>query len=91
MERGDFGEALMALRAGFRVTRRGWNGKGMWVELQVPDAQSKMTLPYIYMHTASGDKVPWLASQTDMLAEDWEVSPADISQRAHQTRASGPS
>lgn len=33
--------------------------------------QGKMTLPYIYMYTAQGDNVPWLASQTDMLSEDW--------------------
>jgi hypothetical protein len=44
----------------------------MWVKLQVPDEHSKMTLPYIYMSTVTGDLVPWLASQTDMLARDWE-------------------
>jgi hypothetical protein len=69
----NFGKALEALRAGSQVSRAGWNGKGMWLALQVPDAHSKMTLPYIYMRTAQGDLVPWLASQTDMLAEDWEV------------------
>lgn len=69
----DFGYALAALKDGQRVSRPGWNGKGMYLELQVPDENSKMTLPYIYMFTAQGDLVPWLASQTDMLAEDWEV------------------
>jgi hypothetical protein len=72
----DFGDAIRALRAGQRVTRAGWNGKNMWLALQVPDANSKMTLPYIYMSTVAGDLVPWLASQTDMLAEDWELAPA---------------
>jgi len=67
----DFGWALMLLKQGLRVAREGWNGKGMWLELQRPDSHSKMTLPYIYMSTAQGDLVPWLASQTDMLAEDW--------------------
>jgi hypothetical protein len=43
----------------------------MFLELQVPDANSKMTLPYIYMSTVTGDLVPWLASQTDVLADDW--------------------
>jgi hypothetical protein len=43
----------------------------MWLKLQRPDSNSKMTLPYIYMSTVTGDKVPWLASQTDLLAEDW--------------------
>jgi Protein of unknown function (DUF2829) len=66
-----FGWALDELKAGFKVAREGWNGKGMWLALQVPDAHSKMTLPYIYMRTAQGDLVPWLASQTDMLATDW--------------------
>lgn len=69
----DFGEALDALRAKQRVSRAGWNGKGMWLELQVPDANSKMSLPYIYMTTVTGDRVPWLASQTDMLSVDWEI------------------
>lgn len=68
---GDFGSALTYLKDGHQVSRRGWNGKNMWIQLQVPDANSKMTLPYIYMYTAQGDLVPWLASQTDVLAEDW--------------------
>jgi hypothetical protein len=67
----DFGQALESLRAGERVCRLGWNGKGMWLELQVPDENSKMSLPYIYMKTAQGDLVPWVASQTDLLAYDW--------------------
>lgn len=78
----DFGKALEALKAGKKVRRRGWNGKGIYIELQRPDAYSKMTLPYIYIVTnglvtdnpdAPKGVVPWLASQTDMLAEDWEV------------------
>ena len=67
----NFGQAIEALKQGKRVARTGWNGKGMHLELQRPDAHSKMTLPYIYMYTAQGDNVPWLASQTDMLSEDW--------------------
>jgi len=70
----DFGDALAVLRTGKTVYRSGWNGKGMWLDLQVPDEHSKMSLPYIYMKTATGDFVPWLASQTDILANDWEVS-----------------
>ena len=67
----NFGDALTLLKAGRRVNRYGWNGKGMWLQLQVPDVNSKMTLPYIYMKTADNQLVPWLASQTDVLAEDW--------------------
>lgn len=69
----DFGEAIRSLKAGNKVSRAGWNGKGMWLELQVPDANSKMSLPYIFMKTACDNRVPWLASQTDMLAADWSV------------------
>ena len=69
----DFGYALRALRSGARLTRRGWNGPGQFVELQVADEHSKMSLPYIFITTVQGDRVPWLASQTDLLAEDWEV------------------
>ena len=72
----DFGNALEALRAGQRVTRRGWNGRDMYVALQTPDAHSNMTLPYIYMRTVTGDLVPWLASQTDLLSSDWALAEA---------------
>lgn len=67
----NFGDALVLLKQGKKVARAGWNGKNMWVCLQVPDANSKMTLPYIYMRTTQSQLVPWLASQTDMLSEDW--------------------
>lgn len=78
----DFGWALCMLKDGFKVRRKGWNGKGIFIELQRPDEYSKMTHPYIFIDTtglktnnpdAPKDRVPWLASQTDMLAEDWEV------------------
>jgi hypothetical protein len=75
----NFGEALVELKAGGKVARRGWNGKGMWLEMQRPDTFSKMTLPYVYLNypddaaNTPGARVPWLASQTDMLAEDWGV------------------
>jgi hypothetical protein len=68
------GWAVERLQEGHKVRRSGWNGKGMWLHLQVPDAHSKMTLPYVYLSTAQGDLVPWLCSQTDLLAEDWELA-----------------
>jgi Protein of unknown function (DUF2829) len=67
----NFGDAIVSLKQGNRVYRKGWNGKNMYLELQIPDDHSKMTLPYIYMFTAQGDLVPWLASQSDILSEDW--------------------
>lgn len=70
----DFGQAIFWLKNKKRVTRKGWNGKGMWLELQEPDEHSKMTLPYVFMRTVTGDNVPWLASQTDILSEDWIIA-----------------
>ena len=74
----DFSAALKALKRGKRVARQGWNGKGMWIELQTPDVHSKMTLPYLFLNYPvdsaaypDGARVPWLASQTAILAEDW--------------------
>jgi len=67
------GEAVTLLRAGHRMCRYGWNGKGMFLELQVPDTHSKMTLPYVYLKTADGNLVPWLCLQTDLLARDWMI------------------
>ena len=69
----SFGEALEELKKGHLVARAGWNGKGMWLALQRPDTHSKMSLPYIYMKTADDKLVPWLASQTDMLSNDWDI------------------
>ena len=78
----NFGNAIEALENGHRCARDGWNGKGIFIELQRPDAHSKMTSPYIYIDTiglktdnpdAPRSRVPWLASQTDMLAKDWHL------------------
>jgi hypothetical protein len=69
----NFGMALHLLKMGFRITRVGWNGPDQFLELQVPDEHSKMTLPYVYITTVTGDRVPWLASQTDLLMEDWKI------------------
>ena len=79
----DFGAAIDGLKTGMIARRRGWNGKGIHIELQRPDEHSKMTHPYIFIDTtglqtdnpdAPKDRVPWLASQTDILAEDWELA-----------------
>lgn len=74
MSNHDIGWAIQHLRAGNRLRRTGWNGKGMWLALQVPDANSKMSLPYVYMSTAQGHLIPWLCSQADLLASDWELA-----------------
>jgi len=70
---GTIGYAVDRMEAGERVARAGWNGRNMWLALQVPDHHSKMSLPYVYMKTADHQMVPWLCSQTDLLATDWYV------------------
>ena len=67
----SFGAAIAHLKSGLYARREGWNGKGMWVGLQVPDPDSKMSLPYTYICTVDGDLVPWVASVSDQLADDW--------------------
>jgi hypothetical protein len=69
----NIGQAITAVRDGRKVTREGWNGPSQFIELQRPDENSKMTLPYLYITTVTADRVPWLASQTDILAEDWRT------------------
>lgn len=82
-ESTDFGWALRKLRCGFSVRRRGWNGKGIFIKLQTPDAHSKMTDSYIYIDASNLEtddpaapryRVPWMPGKTDMLADDWEIA-----------------
>ena len=70
----NFSGALAALYDGCRVARQGWNGKGQNLGLQRPDANSANSLPYIFIITVTGDRVPWVASQTDLLAQDWFIA-----------------
>lgn len=79
--RGTFGYALAALKAGKRAQRAGWNGKDMWIALIHPGnamfTKFRCGLPMqpcIGMKTAANEMQPgWLASQADMLADDWTV------------------
>jgi hypothetical protein len=66
----DFGTAISRMKNGRAVARGGWNAKHC-IALQEPDENSANTLPYIFIMPAEGGRVPWLASQTDMLAMDW--------------------
>jgi len=85
----NFAVALSNLKSGNRVARNGWNGKGMFIFLvqgstfkvdraplneSFPEGTEINYSPHIDMRTADGSIVPWLASQTDILAEDWEVT-----------------
>jgi hypothetical protein len=76
----DFSHALLEIKKGKIVQRKGWNGKGMWIVLimnwTIDKALQSMVIglqpaPFIAMKTADANFVPWLASQTDILAEDW--------------------
>ena len=69
----NYPEALAAVIAGEKVTRTGWNGAGQFIEAQWPDENSKMTQPYIFITTVQGDRIPWLCSQGDAFANDWEL------------------
>lgn len=77
----SFGDAIKYMKRGMKVARKGWNGKDMFLEYVDPymNRQFQLTetdpagtfLPWIGMKTADNGFVPWLASQTDILSEDW--------------------
>lgn len=83
-----FGEALEVLKNGGKVARAGWNGKGMFLFL-VPGSTFKVNRlpllgiypegteinyrPHIDMKTVNGEIVPWVASQSDILEDDWHI------------------
>ena len=82
----DFGDAIRAMKSGKRVAREGWNGNGMFLFLVNGSTFTVNREPllsimgegtqvqyhaHIDMKTAQGYVVPWLASQADMLSEDW--------------------
>ena len=77
----NFGLAVEALKDGQKVRRAGWNGKGMFLSYVAaeqwatdkPEA-ALIKLPWIGIKTADDCFVPWLASQTDILADDWELA-----------------
>lgn len=71
----EFGAALAVLRGGGRVARAGWNGRGMFVfhVSGVTGGSGPGMRPYLALRTVDGDVVPWVASQTDLLASDWAV------------------
>lgn len=84
----NFSEALVEIKNGKKVSREGWNGKGMFVFL-VPGSVFKVSRApllgiypegteikyhaHVDMKTADNQVVPWLVSQTDLLADDWGV------------------
>ncbi len=71
----SFGLAIEAMRLGKSVCRTGWNGKGMYIYLdKIMQLDKEPICPFISMHNAQGKCQPgWLASQADILAEDWII------------------
>lgn len=73
----NLGQAIELLKQGKKVTRKGWNGKGMYIKIMIPknDCCDGFPIqPCIGMKTVDCKMQPgWLASQADILAEDWEV------------------
>lgn len=77
----NFGEALHELKAGRKVGRNGWDERGIFIQIQFPDKDSKMTSPYIFIDTTGLNTtdneetikslVPWMITQEDVFAEDW--------------------
>ncbi len=69
----NFGNVIQGLKADstLRYARKGWNATNQFISIQRPDENSKMRKPYLYIKPVDGELVPWLASQTDMLADDW--------------------
>lgn len=83
IEAADFSDALMWLKEGKRVSRSGWNGKGMFLLLIAGDAwgfecdvegvDGHVASAFICMKTADNKLVPWFASQTDLLSTNWHI------------------
>ncbi len=78
----SFGLAIEAMKLGKKVARAGWNGKGMWLKIVKAGyfdvgcsvvEEAAGLLPWIGMKTADNKFVPWVASQTDALADDWYI------------------
>ena len=68
-----FDNALVALKKGKKVARNGWNKSGMFVQLQMPELNSKMTACYLYITVEENHRIPWHPSQADMIEEDWII------------------
>ena len=81
----DFGDALKVLKDGKKVAREGWNGKNQYIELATNisyvnangtvvnckhDAIGNKAIAFV---GTSGVQMGWLASQSDMLADDWHI------------------
>lgn len=76
----DFSDALRNAKAGNKIARKGWNGKGMWVacdsvagKVTNHGVTAKISHPLLLIKNVNGTFATWVPSITDMFAEDWEV------------------
>ena len=78
----NFEQALHQVKHGANIARRGWNGKGVWVFYVPPEAAhvpqkfggGYPVQAFLMMKTVDDTIVPWLISQSDVLADDWEAA-----------------
>lgn len=71
MELTDFSWALKWLKKGAKVQLSRWPD-GSYVSIRMPDKNSKMTIPYFYMHVGT-ITVPWIPSYMELMADDWSI------------------
>ena len=76
----DFSDALREAKAGNKIARKGWNGKGMWVACEPVinkvtnhEVTANISHPLLLIKNANGTFATWVPSITDIFAEDWEV------------------
>jgi len=93
----NFGQALDALKSGQRVHREGWNGKGLWL-CMVRDWNGNFggalspnwsVRPFIAIKNVDESMAPWAASQTDALADDWEIADTGLPLTGPQEQPKG--
>lgn len=86
LDKLSVGHAIEAVKKGAKITRSGWNGKGQYVyfvpenryaaQTDIAKAEFGDTVPYrayLALKTVQGDVVPWIASQSDVLTNDWQI------------------
>jgi len=73
----SFGDAIAYMKLGHKVARKGWNGKGMFLELQTPTINSKMTVPYPFFTIPNCEEgtrcIPYASTIIDIMSDDWCV------------------
>jgi hypothetical protein len=74
----NFGQAQEEMRQGKRVARYDWAINRCWIQLQRPDAHSKMTEPYAFHADDFGVRVPWVPTQQDLWSLDWFILPEQV-------------